>query len=256
MFTRPARPLWYELASSFSALALITLFLCPPSAAHSQSFPTWADSAYALLQADLSRILDDQQTYFSVHGTYATDLKTLGCQSSVGVTIGMNSGGGGVSAAAIHDVLGPTRGCAVYLGEGEVPMFPLSPEEPGVIACTEDFPPEPLADLSADRNGTPVHSPFDVPPTVRQPSRVLEAMERRYPSTLRDSGIGGTAQLRLHICEKGTVLEAVLEESSGYELLDVAALRVASTILFDPARYEGAPVDAWVTIPITFTPGS
>lgn len=255
MSTRPFYPFALKPGWAPAVAVVMGLFLSPPPTALSQGIPAWADSAYALIQADLSRMLADQQTYFSAHGKYATDLQTLGCQSSAGVTMGINARAGGFSAAATHQALGATKGCAVYLGDVEVPTFPLSPDQPGRILCTQGSPAEPLADLRAEQDASPVSTPYDVPPSVRNPAFLLQAMERRYPPVLRDNGVGGTVQVKLHICDRGTVLAAVLEESSGYELLDNAALKVANAIRFTPARYEGSPVDVWVTLPITFTPG-
>ena len=96
-----------------AAAAVTWLFLALPQPAMSQNHTTWADSAYALIQSDLTRILADQESYFEAHGNYATSLKDLGCRSSDGVTLGIYASAVGFSAAATHEALGPTLGCAV-----------------------------------------------------------------------------------------------------------------------------------------------
>lgn len=255
MATRLSHSFVPRLRRAFLVAGSTGLFLGLPEPAFCQDVPAWADSAYALIQADLHRLLGLQQAHFNDHGAYSADLETLGCESSPGVNLGLRISSDGFAAAATHRALGGTLGCAVYLGNAHAPIIPVEPSEPGRIACTGEWPAEPLAPLDSSPEDGPAFTPYDVPPALRNPGLVMRALQRRYPTALRDLGIGGTTQVTLHICDRGTVLAAILAQSSGRELLDQAALKVAKTIRFVPARLEGEAVSVWVTFPITFTPG-
>lgn len=77
-------------------------------------------------------------------------------------------------------------------------------------------------------------------------------LEESYPPLLRDAGIGGTAHVWLFIERDGGVMQVKIEEPSGYDALDQAALRVASRMQFTPARKDGATVPVWIQVPIAF----
>jgi protein TonB len=69
---------------------------------------------------------------------------------------------------------------------------------------------------------------------------------------LRDAGIGGIVRVWFHVDETGGVTATRLMETSGSDVLDEAALRVASTMEFEPAMNRGEPVAVWVAFPIRF----
>jgi periplasmic protein TonB len=54
------------------------------------------------------------------------------------------------------------------------------------------------------------------------------------------------------IDEEGVVAEAQVEQASGHQALDQAAVRVARQFRFSPALNRGEPVPVWVQIPIRF----
>jgi protein TonB len=73
-----------------------------------------------------------------------------------------------------------------------------------------------------------------------------------YPETARNEGIQGKVLTRVLIDLDGTVVEVKIAESSGYELLDNAALEAAKTAVFKPAKHRGKYVKVWVSMPIEF----
>jgi protein TonB len=81
---------------------------------------------------------------------------------------------------------------------------------------------------------------------------VSRALEREYPSLLRDAGVGGRVDVWIRLDERGVVQDAQVNASSGQPSLDEAALRVARIIRFSPAMNRDQPVPVWVSIPITF----
>ena len=77
-------------------------------------------------------------------------------------------------------------------------------------------------------------------------------LEREYPPSLRDAGIGGTATLWFFVDEAGKVAETRIHTGSGHDALDEAAMRVADELIFSPAMNEGDAVEVWITMDITF----
>lgn len=73
-----------------------------------------------------------------------------------------------------------------------------------------------------------------------------------YPRRARDLGQQGTAMVRVKLDLAGNPAEVLLLESSGYALLDHAAIRAARGWQFEPERRGGRPVAAFVHIPVRF----
>ena len=73
-----------------------------------------------------------------------------------------------------------------------------------------------------------------------------------YPPVARRMGQAGTARLAVEVTETGRVARVVVQSSSGFELLDRAALAAVSQWYFVPARRQGQPVAAAVVVPIRF----
>jgi protein TonB len=103
----------------------------------------------------------------------------------------------------------------------------------------------------ADRQSVPF-TPMTVRPYLQNAEEIARALERFYPHALRQAGIGGTVHVWFHIDRDGRVAGTRLNESSGYDAFDEAALRVASQMRFSPAYNRDERVPVWVNIPITF----
>ncbi|MEX0856176.1 MAG: energy transducer TonB [Gemmatimonadota bacterium] len=114
-----------------------------------------------------------------------------------------------------------------------------------------DLPPPPTQGV-VDVSDQPVFTPFTVQPEVRNRAEVQRALEREYPSMLRDAGIGGTVIVWFFINEQGVVETVQVNQSSGHAQLDDAALRVARQFEFTPALNREDIVAVWVQIPINF----
>lgn len=108
-----------------------------------------------------------------------------------------------------------------------------------------------VADLSAE----PRFTPYTVAPDRINDAEIVRALEREYPPLLRDAGIGGTVVVWFFIDERGVVRNQFVQESSGHQALDEAALRVAPIFRFTPALNRDQAVPVWVTFPITFRTG-
>ena len=115
----------------------------------------------------------------------------------------------------------------------------------------EDLPPPP-EEAAVDLSAAPTFTPFTVAPSIMNRNEVVRAMEREYPPLLRDAGIGGTVLIYFFIDEEGRVQDRRVNESSGHQSLDDAALAVSEIYRFTPAMNRDKKVPVWVSFPITF----
>jgi protein TonB len=131
--------------------------------------------------------------------------------------------------------------------EEDITIAPTTFEENPV----EDLPPPP-EEQAADLSAAPTFTPFTVAPSILNRNDVIRAMEREYPPLLRDAGIGGTVRVYFFIDESGSVQDTRIDQSSGHQALDDAALEVAGIYRFSPALNRDKQVPVWVSFPITF----
>ena len=122
-------------------------------------------------------------------------------------------------------------------------MFPRSRGEGGAG--------DELADLMAE----PTATPFTERPELLNEAEVREALEEEYPPMLKEAGIEGTVNVHFFIDTEGEVQRVMVAQTSGNQVLDEAALRVARTFRFSPARHLDEPVPVWITIPLLFVTG-
>ncbi len=114
-----------------------------------------------------------------------------------------------------------------------------------------DLPPPPVA-VVTDISSAPVFTPFTVAPAILNIPEVQRTMVRQYPVLLRDAGIGGTVRVYFFIDEEGIVQDFRVDQTSGHQALDDAALAVADVFRFSAALNRDRPVPVWVSFPITF----
>ncbi len=75
-----------------------------------------------------------------------------------------------------------------------------------------------------------------------------------YPTALQRAGVGGSVKLQLWVDASGRVDHIQMRESSGYQSLNVAAMRAATQLRFKPATRAGDPVGTWVEFTVNFVP--
>ncbi|MFZ5979754.1 MAG: energy transducer TonB, partial [Candidatus Zixiibacteriota bacterium] len=73
-----------------------------------------------------------------------------------------------------------------------------------------------------------------------------------YPLLAVHSGIEGVVWVRALVGERGNVLEAAVEKSSGFPYLDDAALKAAMKCRYKSGMQQGIPVTCWVTYKVEF----
>ena len=147
------------------------------------------------------------------------------------------TGLGGVILVALG-VLVAAQACGV-----DGPFGPEAEPEPELAAV-----PNAATDISAE----PTFTPYTVAPDILNRAEVVQAMTREYPALLRNAGIGGTVTVYFFIDEDGVVEQFQIQESSGHQALDDAALAVAGVYRFSPALNRDKKVPVWVSFGITF----
>jgi periplasmic protein TonB len=117
----------------------------------------------------------------------------------------------------------------------------------------EDLPlPPPPQEGPEDVGAEPTFTPFTVAPTILNREEIRRAMVDAYPPLLRSAGIGGTVRVFFFINENGTVEDYRIQQSSGHQQLDDAALAVAGLYRFSPALNRDKKVPVWVVFPVEF----
>lgn len=111
-------------------------------------------------------------------------------------------------------------------------------------------PPPPVA--TSQPRGTSAFVVVSVMPVLLDPEGFQRDLMRVYPASLRNAGIGGVVTLQLQVDVDGSVSTASVGLSSGYPLLDDAALTLAPQMRFRPAMNRDRPVSVLVSIPVEF----
>ena len=101
----------------------------------------------------------------------------------------------------------------------------------------------PLPGPGADRTQAPLRRA--VPLYLKNPAP-------HYPPGARRRGYEGTVMMEVLVDRQGKVREMRLFESSGYDILDRAAMRAVKGWVFEPARQGEEVVEMWVKVPLTF----
>jgi TonB family protein len=109
-----------------------------------------------------------------------------------------------------------------------------------------------LSSPGGEGGDRPHFTPFDRRPELLNRAEVIQALERYYPPMLRNAGIGGSPLLWFFIDEEGKVVRTQVKTSSGSQLLDEAAGKVAQLMKFSPALNRNDKVAVWIELPITF----
>ncbi len=88
---------------------------------------------------------------------------------------------------------------------------------------------------------------LDQPPLFKQPRPPLD-----YPNKARRRGYQGVTLLMISLDTSGAIEKVVLVRSSGYHILDKAALKNVARWQFHPVQYKGENVKARFQVPINF----
>ena len=73
-----------------------------------------------------------------------------------------------------------------------------------------------------------------------------------YPRAARRRGMEGLVEINALVDKQGKVKEQQLYQSSGYTILDRAALKAVRKWRFDPGIKNGTICEMWVKVPVRF----
>lgn len=73
-----------------------------------------------------------------------------------------------------------------------------------------------------------------------------------YPARAREEGWEGAVVLKVRVGPDGSPQQVDVFKSSGYRILDEAALKAVRRWQFLPARAGGIPFSSWIKIPVRF----
>ena len=119
--------------------------------------------------------------------------------------------------------------------------------------ASELAPPPP--NVEVDPSEQPVYIARDVEPRLLNGPEMIRLMDRLYPKTLKEAGIGGDVLMWVWVDEQGRPGNAQINRSSGRVQLDETALAMAAQMRFSPAMLRDKPVGVWVAQPISFSVG-
>ena len=156
----------------------------------------------------------------------------------------------------------PPRPAAIPPPVLAMPVNPEpSPQAPTAIAA----PPAPLPPMTAPVTPTavavappkpaPVETRRATPPKVELPSSdaaYLQNPKPVYPPMSKRLNEQGTVLVRVLIGVDGTAKKVELQQSSGFDRLDQAALKVAREWRYVPGKRDGVPQAMWFNVPFTF----
>lgn len=77
---------------------------------------------------------------------------------------------------------------------------------------------------------------------------LLSRIDPIYPKHAINQKIEGQVVLKMLVNREGTVQKSKIDSSSGYSILDSAAINYAQQLKFLPAQYENKPKTVWVVM--------
>ncbi|MFP5394106.1 MAG: energy transducer TonB [Gammaproteobacteria bacterium] len=129
---------------------------------------------------------------------------------------------------------------------------------------------EPVSDGPADADTVqvatqpqpaPVQEAPPAPPPPPKPEPVSEPRgyagylknpAPEYPIQAQERGQQGRVILKVHVLASGKPDSVTVEKSTGFKILDDAAVKAVQSWSFDPAKRGSTPIDGWVKVPLSF----
>lgn len=117
---------------------------------------------------------------------------------------------------------------------------------------------EPSADAVQVAEAPPPPAPPAAPPApepITEPKGYAGYLNNpvpNYPAVAQRRGLQGKVVLKIHVLASGQPDNVTVAKSSGYDILDEAAVKAVTGWVFDPAKRGQKPIDGWVNVPINF----
>lgn len=142
----------------------------------------------------------------------------------------------------------------------EPPPPPPEPEleEPEVSIppplVTIDLPPPPAALAAPPAPTSSKGRPGRVVIRTKAGVAAMPKVSQFYPASSRSAREQGTVQLKLCYSGTGSILQASVQETSGFPALDEAAVKLGAQVRMRPATVDGKAVPACAVLPILMSP--
>lgn len=105
----------------------------------------------------------------------------------------------------------------------------------------------------------PAPAPAPPPPPPPEPvteprgyAGYLKNPAPEYPLVAQERGMQGRVVLKVHVLASGKPDSVTVESSTGFKILDDAAVKAVLAWSFDPAKRGSTPIDGWVKVPLSF----
>ncbi|MBW1902118.1 MAG: energy transducer TonB [Deltaproteobacteria bacterium] len=138
----------------------------------------------------------------------------------------------------------------------ETVMVPHEPETPSSEETEEIIEPDESAEESSDEQPSQEENQGDDDSHMRVEQEAFPLYKinppPRYPKMAIRRGYQGSVVLSVFVDEKGQVKNLWVFASSGYRLLDKAAVKAAGNWAFEPGMKGNRKVAMWVKVPIKF----
>jgi protein TonB len=179
--------------------------------------------------------------------------------------------------ATIEPVQPTVQPLAIEIAPPPPPPPPPEPPKPQprvVRTPVKAAPPLPVVSPQAVDNGpptadtvqvatapAPAPAPVVAAPPPPLPEPVTEARgfvgyrnnpAPDYPALAQDRGMQGRVILKVHVLASGKADNVTVDKSTGFKILDDAAVKAVLQWTFDPARRGQTAIDGWVTVPLNF----
>ncbi len=132
---------------------------------------------------------------------------------------------------------------------------PSKPEEIELVKEPDDLSPESTEDIIREEDSMVVDGGVEVQdvPVVREAMPLYRINPApKYPRIARRRGYQGTVVLEVLVDRNGRVGELRVYTSSGYRILDRAALASVKGWAFEPGMRGDQKVEMWVRVPVRF----
>lgn len=84
------------------------------------------------------------------------------------------------------------------------------------------------------------------------PPVLINGSQPYYPLEAKLNGLEGKSQLSIKLSSEGVVVQVVVRESAGSDILDNAAIDYAKNLVFVPATNNDKPVEVWLNWNVVF----
>lgn len=132
---------------------------------------------------------------------------------------------------------------------------PSPKAEPPTVSAAPGRPSESPPVAAGDRpdaSGEPSAQKSETFEAVRADAAYLHNPKPSYPAVARSRHWEGRVVLRVKVLPDGRCGEVAVQQGSGHDVLDEAALEAVRGWNFVSAKRGGRPVESWVNIPIVF----